>query len=359
MTHKQLLIVPAVLLAALLTACSTKSGQSSPSHGDEVTIQSGTYVRPSDVSAPTKGHAYLALKLKVKNNGKAQTLMGDEDFALRDSKKNKVKPTMVTSSGDGDSFETISTEKLHHGATTTGYIVFNVDKSKKYTLELTPTTDSGKEESTTKLAMSPKKYKDKTAEPKKALQAYISEVFLNKKNLDYDKLVANNAKTDKQQYQSATRKYLEDAFDAQITDDASNKMISDIQDVNGKKARAVYAIKSVTPNSAEITVTPIVLKLTSLSEVIDNVQSSAQDAVDQSNEDDDEADDSESLSPDDVEAGAKNAVYEKFPELLTKLPIRQADDSDIKMTKVNHKWKFDTSDDEFKSLMQDYTGESY
>ncbi|GKT02470.1 DUF5105 domain-containing protein [Furfurilactobacillus entadae] len=341
-----MLVLPALILATLLTACSSgsKAGQASQSNGDAVTVQSGTYVKPDQEAAPTKGHGYLALKVKIKNNGQKQTLM-DTDMVLRDSKNNKVKTTMVL--GDGNEFSTISDEKIAHGDSTTGYIVFNIDKSQKYTLEVTPQTESDKDEPSTKVAIDPKKYSDKTDQPRQALDAYISEVFLNKKNLNYDKLVANNATTDKQQYQSATRKFLEESFDDSTTDEAANKMISEIQDVKSKKSRVKYAVKSVTPTSAEITVTPIVLKLTSLSDVVNDVEDSAQDAAD---EDDD---------PDDVDLGAKNAVYEKFPELLAKLPIRQTDDVDIKMTKVDGKWKFDTSDDEFKLLIGDYTGEAY
>lgn len=358
--NKRMLTV-ALSLAAVFTlaGCGSNSKSSAkkeaaPSNGDAVTIKKGEYIIPEDKKTLGEDEAYLALKLHIKNNGPKQNLMSD-DIKLKDKDGDKIKSIDVY--GSGDEFSTMNTAKLDKNEVVNGYVVFPVSKDKKYTLEVSPMAADVEEDddiTTTKVKVDTSKYKNHTQDAQKAMASYVDSVLLDKKegNVSYDKLIANKMEDEKIEYRKVARDFLEtDAFNDTIKDEASLKMIEQIQDVNRKKGSVKYSIKSVTPTTAEVTVTPTLVKLSELSSDISDVHQQVEDSQ---NADGD-------MSYDDIERAVKETVAEKFPEVLNEMPVREDDSRNIKLIKDGKKWKVDTSesDYDFESLKKAFAGSFY
>lgn len=359
MKSSKKMIMGALSLVAVLTlaGCGGNSKGSAkkaaaPSNGDAVTITKSEYIIPEDEKSLSKGKAYLALKIHIKNNGPKQDLMSD-DIKLKDKDSNKIKSVDIY--GTGDEFSTMDINKLKKKEVAAGYMVFPVTKGKKYTLEVSPTTldADGDDIPTSKVKVDTSKYKDHTKDAQKAMASYVDSVLLNKKEgeLSYDKMVANKLEDERTEFRKAARDFLEtDAFDDTIKDEASLKMIQQIQDVNKKKGSVKYEVKSVTPTTAEITVTPTLVKLSDLSSDISDLVMEAEDQ-----------DENSDMSYDEIETAVKEKIVEKFPDVLNEMPVREDDSRDIKLVKDGKKWKVDTSksDYDFEELQNAYTGDFY
>jgi len=333
-------------------AKSASVKKAAPSKGDAVSIKSGEYISPAYEKKLSDDKKYVALKLHIKNNGVKQDLM-TSSFNLKDGAGNKTKAKSVLAGSD--EFETLDSEKLSKGDSVNGYVVFPVETNKKYTLEVAPTPEKyDKKIPTSKVEFNTKGYKDQAKQAQTALTSYVDSIFLNKKegNLNYDKLIANKMEDEKVEFRKQARSVLESAiFTDTLQDEASLKIIEQIQAFNAKKSSVKYEVESVTPTSAEIKVTPTVVKLNDLSSEITRTHNELEDAGE--------------IDPDtsygDAERSVKEAVIEKLPEILEEMPVREAQGQNIKMTKDGKKWKVDVeaSDSAYSSLAKAFGGYVY
>ncbi|WP_419154586.1 DUF5105 domain-containing protein [Weissella bombi] len=320
---------------------------SAPSNGAAVKVKSGEYIIPDNKKTLSSDKAYLALDLHIKNNGPKVSLM-TSDIKLKDKSGSRIKSVQIY--GSGDDFSTMGYEKLAKHDTTSGYVVFPVAKDKKYTLEIAPMASGTKKYPTTKVKINTKKYQDHTQDSQKAMTSYVDSVFLNKQDgSSYDKLLTNKLQDEQVSYRNVARDFLETrAFNNTIADKAAENMVKQIQDVNNKKGSVKYAIKSATPTTAEITVTPTLVKLSELSSVISETQRRIDETQNANGE----------MSYSEVNRAVKESLVQKFPEVLEKMPMREADGQDIKLIKDGKKWTIDTSESDysFESLQKEFSG---
>ncbi|MFC6179550.1 hypothetical protein ACFQGR_09220 [Weissella sagaensis] len=64
------------------------------------------------------------------------------------------------------------------------------------------------------------------------------------------------------------------------------------------------------------------------------------------------------MSYSEVNRAVKESLVQKFPEVLEKMPMREADGQDIKLIKDGKKWTIDTSESDysFESLQKEFSG---
>lgn len=318
------------------SASSTSVKKAAPSKGDKVSIQSGTFIKPSYAKSLSDGKKYAALNLHIKNQGAKQELTSIS-FVLKDKDGNKTKPEMI-SGGTGD-FETMEEEKLGHGESVSGYVVFPVKENQKYTLEVSPQPDDyNKKIPVSQVSFSTKGYVDQSQQVQKAMTSYINSVFLNQKSgeLNYDKLIANKLDDEKIEFRKQARDVLENTvFTDSLQEEASVK----------------YQVESATPTTAAIEIKPTVVKLNDLASQIDDVHNQL---VDEGKID-------SNTSYSEAQRKVKEAVAQNMPEVLKDMPVREAQGQIFKLTKQGEKWKVtsSSSDSEYRSLAKAFGGYVY
>lgn len=221
------LIVMIVVLLTLVACGNTKKETSgnttTKSKVAELTIKEGRYVEPIG-GDNEDGQDYLALDLKVKNTSNNKIFLFDESFYLVEKgEDDKIKPVQLDYENKIKGFSLegdLSSEK-----STSGTVVFAIEDDKEYNLIFSPNgyDDDGKSNDDVEIALDLKKYeksKKELDEPVKALQAYIDVVLLQKENDDYDKLVANDSKTEIDMVTKEYSNMMKDTFYSyRLTDD--------------------------------------------------------------------------------------------------------------------------------------------
>ena len=99
----------------------------------EVSLKGGQYIKPPVLNDSEDG-TYLALQLEFKNVAKESINVSDSDITIYDAENNKVK----LQSGIYDqteAFQLLKSDQLAQDKKLTGYIVFPVEKGKKYEVQ--------------------------------------------------------------------------------------------------------------------------------------------------------------------------------------------------------------------------------
>lgn len=219
-----IMIVAVLTLAACNNATKKNSGNATTkSKVAELTIKDGRYVEPIG-GDNEDGQEYLALDLKVKNTSKNKMFIFDESFyLLEEGEDDKIKPLQLDYENKIKGFSLagdLSSEK-----SVSGTVVFAVEEGKKYNLAFNSSgyDDDGNSHDDVEMPLDLKKYektKKELDEPVKALQAYIDVVFLQKENDDYEKLVANDSKTEIEMVTKEYNNMMKDTFYSyRLTDD--------------------------------------------------------------------------------------------------------------------------------------------
>lgn len=341
---KKYLILGAAFFAATSVFVAGCGNKKSKSNGD-LKIISGQYIVPEEgnITQMENGKGYLSLKVKVKNSANSSAYVTGSDFGLRKSGGDKINAKDVYS-GDDD-FETISA-KVSRGDDTTGYVVFPVTKKDKYTVSFSPTTSDNKDK-TSKIKIDASDYQDNTKSAKKAAQAYINTVFLNKKDANFGKYLVNKKADGETEYKDALKETLESIFyDTDLTDDQFNKVETALKKANADRGKIELNVDSAYPNSASLT-----LKTTTvdLSDVLDIIENRVDDAEDNASLDADY---------DDVEADANNKAVDDFAEILKQAKTTTDNDGiTIKLVRDNGKWRIDTNDDSFSEFVDAFASD--
>ncbi|HIW89688.1 MAG TPA: DUF4352 domain-containing protein [Candidatus Ligilactobacillus excrementipullorum] len=355
MHHKKLFAFLLTTLSVfLLVGCGgqkkAKENPAAPKNGTAVKVLKGEYIIPDNKDEPSSGKGYLALKLRLKNNGSPVRLSSISNFKLKSKSDDELNPVSIY--GTGDEFSTISSMELDEDDDATGYVLFLVDKKSKYTLEVKPTSKKAKEVPKSKVKIDASKYKDNTSQAKDAVSAYVDSVFLNQSDKDdqYEKLLTNELLTEKNSYRRTMRSYLENTvFHSPIVDKAANKMMDQFQTANAEQASVSYQIKEATPTAATVEVTPTVMDLSNVSNVISQTSSNLlkSDKL------------PEGTTYTQVQRAAKEMVVAKFADVLKQIPARERTSAEIRLVKNGKKWRISTSDYGFKSVRDKFMGQAY
>ncbi|MGM0123992.1 hypothetical protein IGI37_001366 [Enterococcus sp. AZ194] len=334
-------IVSLITLSAtiVLGACGSTKEESSKKKMESaeasVEVKSGTYVLQDGDSVPDN-EGYLALNLSIKNNTKDTLDIMSDDFSLYDEDGNKISTKDIYS--EDDSFKNLEATTLSGGKTVSGYMVFNVEKDKKYELHYSPVLDEKKTKDI-QLAIDSSKYEDQTAEAKEATSEYIDQVFLNKKADGTEKkaILANDVKKEHSDFNQGFMEDLKTEFDSDVpTTVELTKLVTSFEQANQKKAKVTYQIASMFPHQVTVNVKPETIDL----EKIDT-ESILDKFVDE-NED-------KYNDYDKAEQAATNYLIQQLPSKFASAQVSTSDYMSkdgykIKLTEKDGKWTVDSSD---------------
>lgn len=345
MKNKALTLTIAMFSLSLILVGCGKSDDKGNSQA-AVKIESGSYIVPDSANvSQTKGDkGYLALKVSVQNKTDDDFYATSSDFKLLDKDGHKISSKDDVYMSDDDDFKTLS-EKIDGGDHESGYVVFPVNKKAKYTLKYLPDVTSG-DSKAIKMNVNASKYKDNSKQAEKALEAYVNNIFLGKKDGNYSKLVANDQNEEKDNYNDKLKDQLDDTFiDANLNDDQVKKAAEALQKVNADRATIEYKIESATADQATISLKTKTVPL-------DDVSKQADDAVDDAidNTDDDLAD---------IYVDTANKAIDHLGDILKNTDLKNSSDITVKLEKEDGKWKIDSEDDGFDSFVNPFIGSDY
>ena len=160
-------------------AKTEKAAKSSASDGQvEVSLKGGQYIKPPVLNDSEDG-TYLALQLEFKNVAKESINVSDSDITIYDEDNNKVK----LQSGiydQSEAFQLLKSDQLAQDKKLTGYIVFPVEKGKKYEVQYERKTySSDKKSKPLKFAVGSSQYEDKVEASTILADEYINQVYFS------------------------------------------------------------------------------------------------------------------------------------------------------------------------------------
>lgn len=355
---KWLLLLGAVFLFAGCGAGekdeSQEKGQEAASNGDTaITIEDGTYIVPEDKTI-SEGTGFLALNIKIQNKSKDSLNLSSTDVSLYDEEDNKIVNENVYSYDD-TTFKNFSSDTISGGKSANGYLVYQVDKDKKYELHYT-SSSAGEEKEEITLNVDAKKYKDQSSTVTDLTAAYVDQVFLNK---TADKKTANLSNDLAAEHETFTKEFatvLGDSFNHYEPSEAElMTAVEAFETANANKAKVTYIIKNYFPNSATVLVKAETLHLEDLDskgiieEFVEKNKGTYNDY-------------------DKVYNDAEKYLLENMPSRYDAIEVSTNDrgNSDgyaVQLTKEDDKWTIDTSDSSknysFGYLKQAFMGNLY
>ncbi|MGM0123726.1 hypothetical protein IGI37_001100 [Enterococcus sp. AZ194] len=369
---KKIVLSGIILSAAILLAScgsakkdSTEGSVSAKSDKATISVKSGNYVLEEGKTVG-EDEGYLALELSIKNNGKESMSVSSEDFTLYDENDNKIPGENIYS--DDDTFKSFSGDNLSGGKNLNGYAVFKVDKEKKYELHYSPILfDSESESKDIELQIDTADYTDHTKNIETAVDSYISQVFLNKKKESANEKQKKEEETSSdltndlvKEHNDFNQKFAEEVTSMfeyyKPSSEECNKLVTEIEAANQKKAKLTYKVCSMFPNQVVLFIKPETINL-------DDVDlTSVEDKFISENEGKYSEDDYDKVYQD-----AEKFFLQQLPTKLNVTPISTSDMMDsgdgfkIKLTKNKDKWQIDSSDSsgnsEYQYLVRSFMGE--
>ncbi|MFJ8261933.1 DUF5105 domain-containing protein [Rummeliibacillus sp. NPDC094406] len=197
-----LLISLFAVLSLLLTACgSSGSGSDSKQEARDVGIKlnSGEYIAVSKYD-DNEEKTYLKLNLTVHNKSKNEISISGLDFSLYDKNNEKIESVYVNPP-DEDSYKELS-GSVSPEKKASGDLAYPINPEEKYELHFQPHIydDKGNKQKELVVKVDPSKYKNDTENAKKAIAAYIDNVFLSKENPDFKTVLTNDVIKDSQKF---------------------------------------------------------------------------------------------------------------------------------------------------------------
>ncbi|MDO1604727.1 DUF5105 domain-containing protein [Lactobacillus sp. YT155] len=327
-----LLLLPLIFV---IVGCQKKDDASHSVKGQNVTLE----VKSGKFTATDDGDL-LALRIKVTNTGTKKLTLNSYDLNLIDNDGNKLRATSYFDDGD------LSIEKIAKGEKVQGYVYFKAKKNTKYTLKYDSLSEDKNKANTVKIDT--KKYKNVTAGLKEAADAYVNTVILGKDDPNYSKYISTNKDDDKKEFKDAMKDDINSHFFIDSADDATVTTLTDkIQKFNAANAELKA---KVTIDDGE----PVVQlegRLIDLGKFDDDYETLQE-------QKEDEAEAKEDYDTDTYEVAAKEMVG-KVDSYLTTDNMKKGDYIKIKFVKDGKKWKVDTDDDDFDSLVSTFSGDVY
>lgn len=147
-----------------------------------IKVNQGDYVLQEGESVG-ENEGYLALDVAIKNNTKDTMQVSSGDLTLYDEDDNKIANADVYT--DDENFEMLNNTNLSGGKNVSGYVVFKVDKDKKYELHYTPVlAEDSEDQDEVEIDVDASKYKDASEELETLSEQYVSQVFLAQENTE-------------------------------------------------------------------------------------------------------------------------------------------------------------------------------
>lgn len=353
----------------------------------EVSVKDGMYVQPQDESADSK---FLALRVEVKNKGNKKFSYTNKDFALYNEDDEKIEPVQIYESRSKVKFIDYN-DNLAKGKSSSGYVVYEVDKDQKYELHFSPSffedykEDAKKEEIT--LKVNPSKYQDDIDDAKAVVENYIKAVYLDGENTggaanvsntgnggeiialaddkddkksdsssDKDKKSAeasftNDVKEDRNEFVKKFVSELGDEFDYyQASDDELQTFVNAYIKANAKRAKVSYKVRTYLPDYAVVYVRPETIDLANVN-MTELTRKFVQENAEKFNNDYTE-----------LRKAADKFVLENVPSQFESTPLDTQDSMskegyEVRMSKKNGKWTIDTGENSyFDSIARAFRG---
>lgn len=347
--------------ALFLVGCGSNNssgGDDSEAKTEDATIKvkQGDYVL-QDGEDVGEDEGYLALNVAVKNNTKDTMQVSTSELTLYDEDDNKISNADVYT--DDDDFEMLSSTNLSGGKNVSGYVVFKVDKDKKYELHYTPvlTEDSEDGEEVT-INVDPSKYDDASEEVETLSEQYVSEVFLaeeNTENSDDENAseLGNDTNEESQNFNQTFADALKKEFYAYSPSAGElQKTVESFEKANQEKAKVEYKVASLSPNHASVYVKPEVIDFTKI-----DFDSIGDQFVDENKG---KYSDYEKAQQD-----AEKYILQKLPETFSNEDVSQpqyvdGDGYKLNLNKEDEQWTVDSSDSndnyDYKELEASFMG---
>lgn len=344
----------------VLSACSGgstgKDGEKKDSASSKVAaieIENGSYVVPEGESV-TEDTGFLALNVKIKNMGKDTLSLSSDEINLYDEDDNKISQQRFYTTDTN--FKELQFESISGGKSTNGYVIFKVDKDKKYELHYAPISYTDDKKEDIQLDVNANDYEDKSSDVEKLAEEFVNEVFLNKKSEEKSEVLSNNLEEEHAAFNKTFAQSLGKDFYYYKPSEAELMTAIDAFEVaNGKKAKITYSIKEFYPDSATVYVKPETIHFDSL-----DTEAIINDFVDKN---EDKYSDYEK-----AESDAEKYLLEQLPTKYEAASVSTNDSSsgegyELHLTKKDDKWTIDTTDGSnnytFKYLKQAFMGDLY
>lgn len=185
-----------VFMLALAGCSSDGEGKAKGAKGDvEVEVDSASFVLLGDDGEsidPENEKNPFVVTLKIKNTSNSTlNVAAHSDIKVYDGEDQlTAKPVYDSSLG----FEISSSDEIGAGKVKDVTFIFNAEKEKEYEISVTPMNyTSMEEEGEVIIKIDTAEYAesfDNLNNPAKALVAYIETIYMDKENVDYEKLVA-------------------------------------------------------------------------------------------------------------------------------------------------------------------------
>ncbi|GEQ48708.1 DUF4352 domain-containing protein [Tetragenococcus koreensis] len=321
-----------------------------------IKVNQGDYVLQEGESVG-ENEGYLALDVAIKNNTKDTMQVSSGDLTLYDEDDNKIANADVYT--DDENFEMLNNTNLSGGKNVSGYVVFKVDKDKKYELHYTPVlAEDSEDQDEVEIDVDASKYKDASEELETLSEQYVSQVFLAQENTeDSDEEDAaelgNDTNDEHQNFNQIFSDALKKEFYAYSPSAGElQKAVEAFEKANQEKANVEYDIASLSPNQATVYVKPEVIDFNKI-----DFDSIGDQFVD---ENEGKYSDYEKAQQD-----AEKYILQKLPEKFGDEDVSQPEYMDgngykLNLTKEEEQWAVDTSDSndnyDYKELEASFMG---
>jgi hypothetical protein len=383
---KRILLGSVAVVAMLFAGCGSNDSKGktidkpeAKSSNTAVSIKSGTYVLNQD-NKVSENEGLLALEVSIKNSSKEKLSISKEDLTLYDEDGNKISGENIYT--DDSSFKQIDYTSLSSGKTQNGYVIFNVEKDKKYELHYVPAYPISEEEQKAEeieLKVDPSKYYDPSEDFKKMTESYVSQVFLGKaaeqakeneeKDTDKDEKkdkedevkyeLSNNLTTEHNEFNSAFSERIKKMTDYYEPSTAeAEKIVTDFEAANQKKAKVTYEVAEMYPNKAIVYVRPEVISF-------DDVDT---DAIENKFVDENRGKYDEDSDYDKIYQDAEKYILQQLPTTFEQTKIStpeymNGEGYKVTLTKEKDKWTLDSSNSsknyDFNQMYNGFMGGLY
>lgn len=287
-----LTLTSVLVLGACGGASSNGKDTATAKNGLEVKVIDGEYITSKDLSASSSSKGFLALEVKLTNNGDKSITYGQDNFTLT-SKEDEEGLEVKNVYDSLDHFKTISYGKISKGRSKTGYVVYEVDKKEKKYQLLVDASAIGEEGEEIKVPVNATKYPDNTEKIKELAKTFVTQTFLDgsatvdgsdaeaasttggaqveflakKKSSKKDKewKLANKAEEDRSAYMKA---FVESAKSGwsyyQPSDSDAQKFAQQYITANSKRAQIECTVIDYLPTSAKVAIKPSIINFNDL-----------------------------------------------------------------------------------------------
>ncbi|MGG3887677.1 DUF5105 domain-containing protein [Metabacillus fastidiosus] len=232
-----LLVILSVFL--ILSACSDKAektGGTAKSKQIEAKIESAQYIKSSKIEEEDQDA--IAVKINVKNLLDSEIRLSSYDgIKLYDGDQQVSTESDLYDSKIGLDID--SGGSIGGGKSKTVLAVFEVEKDKKYEIGLNPSI-IGEETKEVILELDTTKYAESYEtldDPAKAFAAYVDQIYYEKENSDYEKMVTVDKPALQEAAKKTFRNTIKDYIYGEISDEQMEKMYLSYRNILAEKAK--------------------------------------------------------------------------------------------------------------------------